>query len=128
MDPIKKAIWRNKTTTDAVVQYNYCKVAPWEAAAPIAFCATKSLRTHVEDITQPTIFTTAALFTMLETGCPQPSFSSYSIATHPIPNAPILSDEGLHGGRVPLVLPVISPIMWLRLQPLATRELPLQWV
>ena len=32
VDPIKKAVWRNKTTTDALVRYNYCKVHPWEVA------------------------------------------------------------------------------------------------
>ena len=88
VDPIKKAVWRNKTTTDALVQYKYCKVHPWEAAAPIDFCASKSLCTHLEDTTKPTVFTTAAPFTMMEMGCPQPSFhNSYSIATHPIPSS-----------------------------------------
>ena len=81
--PIKKAVWRNKTTTDALVRYNYCKVHPWEVAAPIDFCASKSLCTHLDDITQPSIFTTAAHFTMIGMGCPHPSIhNSYSIATH----------------------------------------------
>ena len=56
VDPIKKAVWRNKTTTDAQVRYNYCKVHPLEAAAPIDFCASKSLRTHLEDTTHPDHF------------------------------------------------------------------------
>ena len=44
---------------------------------------------------QPTVFTTAAPFTMIGLGCPHPSVhNSYSIATHLIPNAPITSDEG----------------------------------
>ena len=87
VNPIKKAVWRNKTTTDALVQYNYCPVHPWEVAAPIDFCASKSLHTHLEDITQPTASTNAAPFTVIGMGCPFHNF--YSIATHPIPTAPI---------------------------------------
>ena len=124
-DRIKKAVWRNRTTTDAVVLDSCCKVAPWEAAAPIDFCAPRSLCTHNEDITHPTVFTTAVPFTMLRMGCPQPSFrNSYSIATHPIPNAPITTDEGFMAVGYCHYFLAISPITWLRLQPLTTWELP----
>ena len=118
-----------RTTTDALVRYNYCKVQPWEAAAPIDFCASKSLRTHLEDITQPTVSTTAAPFTMIGTGCPHPSLhNSYSISHHPIPTAPISSDEGFLAAGYHKYFLTISPLRWMRLQPLATTELPLEWV
>ena len=90
------------------------------------FCASKSLRTHPEDIT---VFTTAAPFTMIGMVCPHPSLhNSYSISHHPIPNTPISSDAGFLPARCRQYFLAISPLMWMRLQPLATTELPLEWV
>ena len=58
---------------------------------------TKRLRTHVEDLTHPMVFCTAAPFTMLGRGCPHPSFhDSYSVAKHPIRNSPFTSDGDAH--------------------------------
>ena len=42
-----------------------------------------------------TLYSTNAPFTMLGMGCPHPSFhTSYPVATHDIPNPPIVTEEG----------------------------------
>ena len=93
------------------------------------FCAPMVLRTHLLDIIGPTVFTIAALFTMIGMGCLQPSFhNSHSIATHPIPNAPITSDEVFVAAGYHQYFLAICPLMWMTLQPLATTDLPLRWM
>ena len=77
------------------MQYQTVKVQAWDAVAPTEFPTNRRLRTHIPDITHPTLYSTNAPITMLGMGCPHPSFhNSYPVATHDIPNPPIVSEEG----------------------------------
>ena len=95
VDPVKKSGWTHRTATDAVVRYQTVKVQAWDAVAPTEFSTNRRLRTHIPDITYPTLYSTDAPFTMLGMGCPHPSFhNSYPVANHDIPNPPIVTEEG----------------------------------
>ena len=89
VDPVKKSGWTHRTATDAVVRYQTVKVQAWDAVAPTEFSTNRRLRTHIPDITHPTLYSTDAPFTMLGMGCPHPSFhNSYPVANHDIFNPP----------------------------------------
>ena len=76
------------------MRYQTVKVQAWDAVAPTEFSTNRHLRTHIPDITHPTLYTTNAPFTWLGMGCPHPSFhNSYPLATHDIPNPPIVTEE-----------------------------------
>ena len=95
VDPVKKSGWTHRTATDAVVRYQTVKVQAWDAVAPTDFSTNRRLRTHIPDITHPTLYSTNAPFTMLGMGCHHPSFhNSYPVATHDILNPPIVTEEG----------------------------------
>ena len=86
---------KHPTGTDAVVGYQTVMVQAWDAVAPTEFSTNRRLRTHIPDITHPTLYTSNAPFTMLGMGCSHPSFhNSYPVATHDIPNSPIVTEEG----------------------------------
>ena len=104
MDPVKKSGWTHRTATDAVVRYQTVKVQAWDAVAPTEFSTNRRLRTHIPDITHPTLYSTNAPFTMLGMGCPHPSFhNSYPVATHDIPNPPHRHRGGFCRGGLPPV-------------------------
>ena len=95
VDLVRKSGWTHRTATDAVVRYQTVKVQAWDAVAPTEFSTNRRLRTHIPDITHTTLYTTNTPFTMLGMGCPHPSFhNSYPVATHNIPNPPIVTEEG----------------------------------
>ena len=95
VDPVKKSGWKHPTATDAVVRYQTVKVQAWDAVAPTEFSTNCCLRIHTPDITQTTLYTTNAPFTMLGLGFPHPSFdNSYPVATEDLPNPPIVTEEG----------------------------------
>ena len=85
VDPVKKSGWTHRTATDAVVRYQTVKVQAWDAVAPTEFSTNRRLRTHIPDITHPTLYSTDAPFTMLGMGCPHPSFRT------PTPSLPTTS-------------------------------------
>ena len=60
VDPVKKSGWLHRTATDAVVRYQTVKVQAWDAVAPTEFSTNRRLRTHIPDITHPTLYTTNA--------------------------------------------------------------------
>ena len=95
VDPVKKSGSKHPTATDAVVGYQTVKVQAWDAVAATEFSTNRRLRTHIPDITHPTLYTTNAPFTMLGMGCPHPSFhNSYPVTTNDIPNPPIVTEKG----------------------------------
>ena len=55
VDPVKKSGWTHRTATDAVVRYQTVKVQAWDAVAPTEFSTNRRLRTHIPDITHPTL-------------------------------------------------------------------------
>ena len=88
-DPVKKRGWTHRTAADVVVLYQTVKVQAWDAVAPTKFSTNRRLRTHIPDITHPTLYTTNTPFTMLGMGCPHPSFHNcYPVANHDIPHPP----------------------------------------
>ena len=100
VDPVKRSGWTHRTATDAVVRYQTVKVQAWYAVAPTEFSTNRRLRTHIPDITHPTLYSTDAPFTMLGMGCPHPSFhNSYPVANHDIPNPPIVTEEHIGGAH-----------------------------
>ena len=124
MDPVKKSGWTHRTATDAVVRYRTVKVQAWDAVAPTEFSTNRRLRTHIPDITHPTLYSTDAPFTMLGMGCPHPSFhNSYPVATHDIPNPPIVTEEGFAAAGYRQYDRIIPEDLWARLAELATVEL-----
>ena len=124
VDPVKKSGWTHRTATDAVVRYQTVKVQAWDAVAPTEFSTNRRLRTHIPDITHPTLYTTNAPFTMLGMGCPQPSFhNSYPVATHDIPNPPIVTEVGFAAAGYRQYDSIIPEDLWARLAELATVEL-----
>ena len=68
VDPVKKSGWTHRTATDAVVRYQSVKVQAWDAVAPTEFSTNRRLRTHIPDITHPTLYSTNAPCTMLGWG------------------------------------------------------------
>ena len=61
---------------------------------------------------------------MLGMGCPHPSFhNSYPVATHDIPNPPIVTEEGLAAAGYRQYDRIIPEDLWARLAELATVEL-----
>ena len=56
VDPVKKSGWTHRTATDAVVRYQTVKVQAWDAVAPTEFSTNRRLRTHIPDITHPTLY------------------------------------------------------------------------
>ena len=111
MDPVKKSGWTHRTATDAVVRYQTVKMQAWDAVAPTEFSTNRRLRTHIPDITHPTLYSTNAPFTMLGMGCPHPSFhNSYPVATHA-------------AGYRQYDRIIIPEDLWARLEELATVEL-----
>ena len=124
VDPVKKSGWTHRTATDAVVRYLTVKVQAWDAVAPTEFSINRRLRTHIPDITHPTLYTTNAPFTMLGMGCPHPSFhNSYPVATHNIPNPPIVTEEGFAAAGYRQYDHIIPEDLWARLAELATVKL-----
>ena len=91
--------------------------------ALINFCATKALRTEVEDLTHPTIFTTAAPFTIMGRGCPHHPFHNfYSSADPPHPQCSHHIRQGFHCRRIS-TLPLRTSLNFLmKLLPLATMD------
>ena len=88
------------------------------------FSTNRRLRTHIPDITHPTLYSTDAPFTMLGMGCPHPSFhNSYPVANHDIPNPPIVSEEGFAAAGYRQYDRIIPENLWARLAELATVEL-----
>ena len=63
VDQVKKSGLKHPTATDAVVGYKTVKVRAWDAVAPTEFSTKRRLRTHIPDITHPTLYTTNAPFT-----------------------------------------------------------------
>ena len=124
VNPVKKSGWTHRTATDAIVRYQTVKVQAWDAVAPTEFSTNGRLRTHIPDITHPTLYTTNAPFTMLGMGCPHPSFhNSYSVATHDIPNPPIVTEEGFAAAGYRKYDHIIPEDLWATLAELATSEL-----
>ena len=124
VDPVKKSGWTHRTATDAVVRYQTVKVPSWDAVAPTEFSTNRRLRTHIPDITHPTLYSTDAPFTMLGMGCPHPSFhNSYPVANHDIPNPPIVTEEGFAAAGYRQYDRIIPQDLWARLAELATVEL-----
>ena len=124
VNPVKKSGWTHRTATDAVVRYQTVKVQVWDAVAPTEFSTNRRLRTHIPDITHPTLYGTNAPFTMLGMGCPHPSFhNSYPVATHDIPNPPIVTEEGFAAAGYRQYDHIIPEDLWARLAELATVEL-----
>ena len=124
VDPVKKSGWTHRTATDAVVRYQTVKVQAWDAVAPTEFSTNRRLRTHIPDITQPTLYSTDAPFTMLGMGCPHPSFhNSYPVANLDIPNPPIVTEEGFAAAGYRQYDRIIPEDLWARLAELATVEL-----
>ena len=124
VDPVKKSGWTHRTATDAVVRYQSVKVQAWDAVAPTEFSTNRRLRTHIPDITHPTLYSTDAPFTMLGMGCPHPSFhNSYPVANHDIPNPPIVTEEGFAAAGYRQYDRIIPEDLWARLAELATVEL-----
>ena len=79
---------------------------------------------HIPDITHPTLYSTNAPFTMLSMGCPHPSLhNSYPVATHDIPNPPIVTEEGFAAAGYRQYDRIIPEDLWARLAELATVEL-----
>ena len=104
--------------------YQTVKVQAWDAVAPTEFATNRRLRTHIPDITHPTLYTTNAPFTMLGLGCPHPSFhNSYPVATHDIPNPPIVKGEGFAAAGYRQYDHIIPEDLWARLAELATVKL-----
>ena len=107
-----------------MVRYQTVKVQAWDAIAPTDFSTNRRLRTHFPDITHPTLYSTNAPFTMLRMGCPHPSFhNSYPVATHDIPNPPIVTEEGFAVAGYRQYHRIIPEDLWARLAELATVEL-----
>ena len=124
VDPVKKSGWTHRTATDAVVRYQTVKVQAWDAVAPTEFSTNRRLRTHIPDITHPTLYSTDAPFTMLGMGCPHPSFhNSYPVANHDIPNPPIVTEEGFAAAGYRQYDRIIPEDLWARLAELARVEL-----
>ena len=124
VDPVKKSGWTHRTATDAVVRYQTVRVQAWDAVAPTEFSTNRRLRTHIPDITHPTLYSTDAPFTMLGMGCPHPSFhNSYPVANHDIPNPPIVTEEGFAAAGYRQYDRIIPEDLWARLGELATVEL-----
>ena len=124
VDPVKKSGWAHRTATDAVVRYQTVKVQVWDAVAATEFSTNRRLRTHIPDITHPTLYTTNAPFTMLGMGCPHPSFhNSYPVATHDIPNPPIVTQEGFAAAGYRQYDHIIPEDLWARPAELATVKL-----
>ena len=123
VDPVKKSGWTHRTATDAVVRYQMVKVQAWDAVAPTEFSTNHRLRTHIPDITHPTLYSTGAPFTMLGMGCPHPSFhNSYPVANNDIPNPPIVNEEGFAAAGYRQNDRIIPEDLWVRLAELASVE------
>ena len=106
------------------MRYQTVKVQTWDAVAPTEFSTNRRLRTHIPDITHPTLYSTDAPFTMLGMGCPHPSFhNSYPVATHDIPNPLIVTEEGFAAAGYRQYDRIIPEDVWARLAELATVEL-----
>ena len=111
VDPVKKRGWKHPTATDTVVGYQTVKVQAWDAVAPTEFPTNRRLRTHIPDITHPTLYTTNAPFTMLGLGCPHPSFhNSYPVASHDIPNPSIGMQRSRAWCGTPPILGVVNMV------------------
>ena len=124
VDLVKKSGWTHRTATDAVVRYQTVEVQAWDAVAPTEFSTNRRLRTHIPDITHPTLYSTDAPFTMLGMGCPHLSFhNSYPVANHDIPNPPIVTEEGFAAAGYRQYDRIIPEDLWARLAELATVEL-----
>ena len=78
VDRVKKSGWTNRTAIDAVVRYQTVKVQAWDAVAPTEFSINRRLRTHIPDITHPTLYSTDALWT----GGIFPDLAGRSMHTH----------------------------------------------
>ena len=116
VDPVKKTGWTHRTATNAVVRYRTVKVQAWDAVAPTEFSTNRRLRTHIPDITHPTLYSTNAPLTMLGMGCPHPSFhKSYPVATHDIPKPPIVTEEGFAAAGYRQYDRIIPEDLWARL-------------
>ena len=80
------------------------KVQEWDAVAPTEFSSNRRLRTHIPDITHPTLYSIDTPFTMLGMGCPHPSLHNpYPVAAHDIPQPPHRHGEGFCRGGLPPV-------------------------
>ena len=116
-----------RTATDAVVRYQTMKVQAWDAVAPTEFSTNRRLRTHIPDITHPTLYSTNASFTMLGMGCPHPCIhNSYPVATQDLvhnPDPPIVTEEGFTAAGYRQYDRIIPEDLWARLAELATVEL-----
>ena len=124
VDPVKQSGWKPPTATDAVVGYQTVNVQAWDAVALTEFSTNRRLRNHIPDITHPTLYTTNASFTMLGMGCPHPSFhNSYPVATHDIPDPPIVTEEGFAAAGYRQYDHIIPEDLWARLAELATVKL-----
>ena len=58
VDPVKKSGWTHRSATNAVVRYQTVMVQAWDAVAPTEFSTNRRLRTHIPDITHPTLYST----------------------------------------------------------------------
>ena len=96
----------------------------WDAVAPTEFSTNRRLRTHIPDITHPTLYSTDAPFTMLGMGCLHSSFhNSYPVAAHDIPNPPIVTEEGFAAAGYRQYDRIIPEDLWARLVEPAKVEL-----